>query len=187
MIPYLPDVSTVVLVEGVSDQRAIEALARRRGRLLSADGVAVVPMGGAQAIGSFVERYGPLGLGYRITGLCDVGEEQYFRRALERGEVGPCATRDEMEQLGFFVCDVDLEDELTRALGADAVERVIEAAGETASFRTFRKQVEKRALPLEQQLHGFMWNRKRRYAPLLVEALDPSRTPRPLERLLAHV
>jgi predicted ATP-dependent endonuclease of OLD family len=33
---------TVVLVEGVSDRNAIEALAKRRGRDLSAEGISVV-------------------------------------------------------------------------------------------------------------------------------------------------
>jgi predicted ATP-dependent endonuclease of OLD family len=42
----------VILVEGVSDQRAVEAVAERRRRDLAAEGVAVVPIGGAQAIGS---------------------------------------------------------------------------------------------------------------------------------------
>jgi predicted ATP-dependent endonuclease of OLD family len=37
----------VVLVEGASDRRAVETLARRRGRDLQAEGVAVVPMGGS--------------------------------------------------------------------------------------------------------------------------------------------
>ena len=37
----------VVLVEGTSDRRAVETLARRRGRDLQAEGVAVVPMGGS--------------------------------------------------------------------------------------------------------------------------------------------
>jgi hypothetical protein len=32
-----------------------------------------------------------------------------------------------------------------------------------------------------------MTNRKIRYAPLLVEALDLARVPRPLDRVLAHV
>jgi hypothetical protein len=92
-----------------------------------------------------------------------------------------------MEALGFFVCDVDLEDELTRSLGPEAVEQVIAAEGETSAFRTFRKQPEKRGLALEEQLRAFMWNRKIRYATLLVEALDLSRVPRPLDRLLAAV
>ena len=41
----------VVLVEGISDQRAVVALATRRGRDLEAEGVSVVPIGGAHAIG----------------------------------------------------------------------------------------------------------------------------------------
>jgi hypothetical protein len=45
---------TVVLVEGISDQRALETLAERRGRNLDAEGVSIVPIGGAQAIGSFL-------------------------------------------------------------------------------------------------------------------------------------
>jgi len=32
-----------------------------------------------------------------------------------------------------------------------------------------------------------MWNRKIRYAPLLVAALDLTRVPRPLDGVLAHV
>jgi hypothetical protein len=178
---------TVVLVEGISDQRAVEALARRRGRDLAAEGVAVVRMGGAQAIGGCLEQYGPHGLDLRLAGLCDAGEEPYVRRALERAGLGADLTRETMENLGFYVCDVDLEDELTRSLGPDAVERVIEAEGETLAFRTFQKQPEKRSLPLEAQLKEFMWNRKIRYAALLVDALDLSRVPRPLDRLLAAV
>jgi len=41
--------------------------------------------------------------------------------------------------------------------------------------------------PLDEQLYGFMWNRKQRYAVVLVEALDLDRVPRPLDRVLAHV
>jgi predicted ATP-dependent endonuclease of OLD family len=75
-------VQAVVLVEGISDQQAIEALARRHGRDLAAEGVAVVPIGGAQAIGGFLERLGPRGLDVRLAGLCDVAEERHFRRGL---------------------------------------------------------------------------------------------------------
>lgn len=37
---------TAVLLEGLSDLAAVEALAARRGRDLAAEGVCVVPMGG---------------------------------------------------------------------------------------------------------------------------------------------
>jgi len=60
-------VRTVVLVEGVSDRLAVEALARRRGRNLDVEGVTVVSMGGAQAIGSFLARFGPQGLDLRLA------------------------------------------------------------------------------------------------------------------------
>ena len=177
----------VVLVEGISDQRALTTLATRRGRDLEAEGVSVVPIGGAHAVGTYLERLGPRGLDLKLAGLCDVGEEGAFRRALERAGMGTDLTRDEMEALGFYVCDTDLEHELVRALGSDAVQSVVEAQGELGSFRTFQKQPAKRELPLEEQLWRFMWNRKIRYAPLLVDALDLSRVPRPLDGVLARV
>jgi hypothetical protein len=52
------DARAIVLVEGVSDQIAIETLAARRGRDLATEGVAVVPIGGAQAVTPFVTRFG---------------------------------------------------------------------------------------------------------------------------------
>jgi len=178
---------TVVLVEGTSDQRALDALARRRGVNLDAAGVSIVPIGGAHAIGSFLELYGPRGLDVRLAGLCDAPEERHFRRALERAGLGSELNRAEMERLGFYVCDANLEDELIRALGSAAVEQIIDAEGELGSFRTYQKQPAHRHRTTEEQLWGFMWNRKIRYATLLVEALDLTRVPRPLDRLLAHV
>src|SRR6185312_12194911 len=47
----------VILVEGVSDRRALEALAARRGRVLTDDGVTVVAMDGAGNIGRFLDEY----------------------------------------------------------------------------------------------------------------------------------
>jgi hypothetical protein len=182
--------STVVLVEGVSDQAALEALAVRRGRDLGAERVSIVPIGGAQAIGSFLERYGPRGLDVRLAGLCDAAEEGDFRRALERAGLGADLTRAEMEALGFYVCVVDLEDELIRSLGAAAVEQVVHAQGELRSFRTLQKQPAQQERTREEQLRRFLGTRggrKIQYARLLVEALDLSRVPRPLERVLAHV
>ena len=180
----------VVLVEGVSDQRALEALAQRHGRNLDAEGVTVVPIGGAQAIGRVLDRFGPRGLDIRLAGLCDAGEEGDFRRGLERAGLGSDLTRTDMERLGFYVCDADLEDELIRALGTARVEEVVDAQRELGSFRTLQKQPEWRGRPVEEQLRRFMGSggsRKIRYARLLVETLDLTHVPRPLERVLAHV
>jgi hypothetical protein len=180
----------VVLVEGVSDQRALEALATRRGRDLRAEGISIVPMMGAHNIGTFLQRLGPQGSGVGLAGLCDAGEEVHFRRALERVGLGTDLTRAEMEALGFYVCVEDLEDELIRALGAAAVERIVDSQGELGRFRTLQKQPAQQGRAVEQQLRRFLGTRsgrKAQYAPLLVNALELTRVPRPLERLLAHV
>jgi Overcoming lysogenization defect protein-like, TOPRIM domain len=181
---------SVVLVEGLSDQRALEALAVRRGRDLAAEGVAVLPIGGAQAIGKFLDRFGPRALDVGLAGLCDVGEEAHFRRALERAGFGSDLTRAGMESLGFYVCIADLEDELIRSLGVCAVERVIEAQGDLGSFRTFQKQPAWRGRPHAEQLRRFIGTssgRKIESAALLVDALDLADVPRPLGRLLDHI
>jgi hypothetical protein len=180
----------VVLVEGVSDQRALEALAERRGGSLDAEGISILPIGGAQAIGRVLERYGPQGLDLRLAGLCDAGEESDFRRGLERAGLGSNLTRADMERLGFYVCVEDLEDELIRALGVAAVERVVDAQGDLGSFRTLQKQPAWQGRTTEEQFRRFMGSggsRKIRYARLLVDALDLGKVPQPLDRVLAHV
>jgi hypothetical protein len=180
----------VILVEGVSDQAALEALAERRGRALGAHGVAIVPMGGATNIGHFLDLLGPHGLGVRLAGLCDADEEGCFRRALERAGLGAGLSRAGMEALGFYVCAADLEEELIRALGAATVEQVIQAQGEIRSLRIFQRQPAQQGHSPDRQLHRFMGTRagrKSQYARLLVGALDLDRIPRPLDRVLAHV
>lgn len=177
----------VVLVEGISDQVALRALAKRCGRDLDADGVSIVTMGGAQAIGRYLDLFGPRGADIRLAGLCDVREEPVFRAALERAGFGSELTRADMERLGFYVCVEDLEDELVRSAGAANVEQIMASEGELRSFRTFQKQPAKRELTYEEQLWRFMWNRKARYASLLVDALNLDRIPKPLDGVLRHV
>jgi hypothetical protein len=145
-------------------------------------------MGGAQAIGRFLDVFVPQGL--RLAGLCDAAEEGEFMRGLERAGLGSNLTRGGMEEIGFFVCVEDLEDELIRAHGAAAVEEVIEAEGDLGSFRTLQKQPAWQGRPVEEQLRRFMGSggsRKIRYARRLVDALDPAKIPRPLDAVLAHV
>jgi hypothetical protein len=183
-------VRAVVLVEGISDRAAVETLAERRGRDLAADGVAVVPIGGAQAIGRFLARFGPSGLDLKLAGLCDAAEERDFQRGLECAGLGSELTREQMEALGFYVCDADLEEELIRALGVEGVEEVVRAHGDLSSFRTMQKQPDWRGRPTAAQLRRWLGSggrRKIRYARFLVEALEPAQVPRPLDRVLAHV
>ncbi|GAC1640658.1 MAG: hypothetical protein NVS4B2_30130 [Chloroflexota bacterium] len=186
------DARTLVLVEGASDQIAVETLATRLGRNLDREGIAVVSIGGAHAIGRFLTRFGPLGLDMRLAGLCDVGEERVMQQSLRRTGLGSGArlTRAEMEELGFYVCVADLEDELIRALGAASVESALDAQGDLGSFRTLQKQPALRGQTIEAQMRRFMGSgggRKIRYARLLVDMLDLARIPRPLYEVLAHI
>ena len=173
-----PGSCAVVLVEGMSDQAAVQTLAERSGRDLHAEGVFVVPMGGATNVGHFVDLFGPRGFGVRLAGLCDQGEERDYRRGLDgAGTEAP-----------YFVCVADLEDELIRALGTGRVEDLIEAEGESGPFLTFTRQPAHRDRARDQQLHRFMGTRsgrKIRYGHLLAAAVDPGQVPGPLAGLLA--
>jgi hypothetical protein len=180
----------LVLVEGDSDRVALLALATRLGRDLPAEGVEVVDLGGATNVGRFLEELEASGAAPRLAGLYDAPEERYFRRGLERGGHGPVPDRARLEELGFFACEDDLEDELIRALGAAAVERVVERQGELLSLRILQRQPAQRGRSVEDQLHRFLGTRSGRkslYARLLVEALDLDSVPAPLTAVLRRV
>ncbi|WP_405595332.1 ATP-dependent endonuclease [Streptomyces sp. NBC_01410] len=174
-------VRTTVLLEGLSDLAAVEALAARRGRDLAAEGVCVVPMGGAMSVGRYAGLLGPPGLGLRLTGLCDEGEQDFYERGL---------TRAQAPLQDIYVCTADLEDELVRALGMARVEEILRAEGDFRAWQTFQRQPAQHGRPRHQQVRRFLGTkkgRKIRYGRLLVEALVPDRTPPPLDCLLASL
>jgi hypothetical protein len=180
----------VVLVEGHSDRVALQTLADRLGRDLAAEGVVVVPMGGITNIRAFATRYGPRGLGLPLAGLYDAAEEPVLRRGLAAAGLPAALEQDGPERLGFHACSVDLEDELLRALGTDAVEAVIGEAGEAQSLRLLAGMPAQRGWTREALLRRFLTSqagRKARYAALLVAALAPEQVPAPLTAVLAHV
>jgi hypothetical protein len=184
-----PAAKAIVLVEGISDQIAVETLAARRGRDLVAERVVVVPTGGAHAITRYLRQFGPAGAGMRLAGVCDAGEENVVRRGLARAGIGTPATRADMERLGFYVCVEDLEDELIRAIGATRVESLIDSQGDSGSFRSLQRQPEWRGQPAQAQLRRFLGSgatRKLRYARLLAGAVDLDRLPHPLEGVITR-
>lgn len=179
---------TVVLVEGISDQLALETLAGRHGLDLAAEGIVVVPIGGAQAATRHLLRFGPRGAGLAVVGLCDAAEERHVRRGLAAAGLGAPRDRAEMERAGFFVCEEDLEDELIHASGPAVVEALLDSQGDLGSFRTLRAQPAWRGEACDAQLRRWLGagaSRKLRYARLLVLALDLDRAPRPLRAVLA--
>jgi hypothetical protein len=182
---------TVVLVEGPSDQIALETAAVGRGRDLEAERLVIVPIDGAHAIGRFLRRVGTPATRVRLAGLCDLLEEEIFRRGLVAAHVGSPRTRSDMEHLGFYVCVSDLEDELIRAVGTAGVEALFDSQGDLGSFRSLQGQPAWRGREPEAQMRRFLGSgsrRKLRYARLLVEAaVGRDALPRPLDALLTVV
>jgi hypothetical protein len=163
------DGAVVIAVEGVSDRVVLELLARRRSRDLAAEGIEVVPIGGAHAIARFVAG---VPAGTAVRGLCDANEAYLFRRVLD----------------DVFVCTPDLEGELIRALGVEAVQAVIIDAGGLRAFQKFQQQPAQQGRPLMAQLDRWLRSsssRYKRYLPLLVEALELDQVPQPLDEVLA--
>src|SRR5437763_16700036 len=119
----------------MSDRTVLELLARRDGRDLAAERIEIVPIGGAHAIRRFVETLRP---GTSVRGLCDANEAPLFRRVLD----------------DVYVCNPDLEGELIRALGVEAVEAALGPGLE--SFRMFQQQVAQRRRPVDAQLHRWL-------------------------------
>lgn len=180
----------VVLVEGNSDLVALHTLAERHGRDLFTEGIEIVAMGGITNTRAFASRFGPHGLGLPLAGLYDAADEAKLRHGLAAAGLGSALEADGPSTLGFYKCSADLEDELIRALGVEAVEAVIEAAGEVHSLRLLAGMPAQRDWTREAVLRRFLGvrsGRKARYAALLVQALEPSRVPEPLTAVLARV
>jgi hypothetical protein len=177
----------VVLVEGDSDAAALGALAERSGRDLRRERVHVMSAKGVTNFARLLHEIGTTLPDVEIVGLYDEAEERHVRSGLERAGHGVMATRDDIEARGFFVCSADLEDELIRALGVGAFERLLAAEGELTSFRRFQQMPQQRDRDHRAQLHRFLGTRsmrKIRYGRLLVGALAPDEVPAPLTRLL---
>jgi hypothetical protein len=183
--------SSVVLVEGISDQVALETAAVGRGRDLDAESVVIVPIGGAHATRRFLTVLNPLSTQVRLAGLCDRREEGVFRRGLATAQAGSALVRAHLAFVGLFVCVDDLEDELIRALGTVGVEALFDAQGDLGALRRFQTQPAWRERAPEAQIRRFLGSgsrRKIRYARLLVEAAGTrDRLPPPLADLLATI
>lgn len=166
-----------VLVEGDSDRGAIESLATRLGHAPERGSIVVVSMNGVTNIAHYLKMYWKAD---RLAVLCDAAEAEYVQRAVDRhpGEVG------------VFVCEADLEEELIRALGVEHLLDFLHRQGELAGFHTMQKQPDHRDRPIERQLHRFIGirsGRKIRYGRDLAAELPDDAIPRPLADLLVYM
>ena len=113
------DARAVVLVEGVSDQIAVEVLADRLGRDLEADGVVVVPIGGAHAVRKTLADFADRPT-VRLSGLVDWAEAELF--------VAAAADSAALTPDRIHACDADLEEELIRAMEPTELEALLAPA-----------------------------------------------------------
>lgn len=178
--------SALILVEGVSDQVAVETLALRRGRDLDSEGVVVFPVGGAHGFLPHLLEFGPRGRNLRLAGMYDVGEDSFLRQGLRAAGLGD----GDPKESGFHVCVLDLEDELIRAAGIPRAEALLDSQGDLQPFRTLQSQPSWRGRDPAGQLRRFLGSgsrRKLRYAGLLVGVVELDQMPRPLDAVLAAV
>ena len=169
----------IVLVEGVTDQIAVDRVAARRGVGLNGPEVVVAPMGGAHAVATFLaaidERSRRPDV---VVGLCDDREAHVFRSAFARWR---------WPSGHVHVCRPDLEAELIRALTPIRFLELIEREGDLGSFRTLQRQGVWRDRPIEEQLHRFLRAGARRghvYVGAMVDALVDDEIPAPLDAVV---
>jgi hypothetical protein len=175
----------VVLVEGITDYQAVRLIARTLGRDLDAEGIAVLPLDGGGSLKIYLELLGPTGLDVKLAGLCDADYEQGWRERLTAAGV-PASTRQDMEAIGFFVSDRDLEDELITALGTTNTQLVIADDGAASNFQRFASSPSRQGRSLAQQLHAFVQTKKTRWTPQLAAAVAPGKIPPSIAALLAN-
>ncbi|MWB97899.1 ATP-dependent endonuclease [Agromyces sp. MMS17-SY077] len=173
----------VVLVEGESDRRVLALVAERLGVDLAAADVRVVVLDGITNLRRAVAAE-PAGI--HVFGLYDGAEQRQVSRML--AEAGRPTADDAagLEALGYYACTLDLEDELIRAAGPEAVVAAIAAAGELGKLRSFQRQPAQRGRPIEAQLHRFAGTaagRKHRFGASIVAGLPLADIPSPIRRL----
>jgi len=160
--------------------------AGRRGVDMGPSAVRIAGIGEQiSALGYSIKDKGDL-----LTPLPELRDEQDQKKKYIDDIASVCTRLHDtsLESFGFFACAADLEDELIAALGAESVERVIEAQSELPSLRRFQAMPQHRGTPVRQQLRRFLGTRatrKIRTAPRLVEALTVAQLPRPLAGLAA--
>jgi hypothetical protein len=158
-----------VLVEGESDRRALLTLAPRLG----------VPTPEITVLDGITNLRKHLAGPDRapVLLLHDRGESAYVVRVLT----------DSPPDVRRFVCDLDLEDELIRAVGVPGVLAVVEARGERPAYDRMAQQPAQRGRPDAQRLRRWLGARsghKLTYAGYLAEAVPLGSVPAPLRDLL---
>ncbi len=180
---------TVVLLEGRSDVAAVRAVAAAYGLTAGLHRYQLVDMGGVTNIRRHLAHIRSRSEPVRVVGMCDAAEAHVFLRALQVDRDGR-QREGGLAELGFYVCEADLEDELIRALGAERVLDLLRRLGLQPRFAAFRRQPAWRDRPLHEQLHRFAGvasGRKTLLAGAFAGDLASDEVPAPLRRLIGRM
>ncbi|GAA5167979.1 hypothetical protein [Ornithinimicrobium tianjinense] len=194
-MPVAPAVPVLVLLEGPSDVAALDAVldgqSQGQGPRRTGEGTAyrLVDMGGVTNVARHLAAAGRQRPAAEVLGLCDAAEAWVVVRALREAgrDVDDVA---DLARWGFFVCDRDLEEELIRALGAEACLALLEREGLGERFRAFSRQRPWVDRPVEDRLHRFAGvasGRKIRLARAMAAALRPDEVPPPIAALVSRL
>jgi ABC-type lipoprotein export system ATPase subunit len=176
----------VIFVEGITDYQAVRVVATTLGYDLDAMGVAVVALDGAASLTTFLQIMGPQGLDLSIGGICDADYENEWCEYLTAAGL-PAGTRQDLNRLGFFVSDRDLEDELVTALGTTAAQMVFANDDASARFQRYANQPAHRDKTLHEQIRGFAQTRKAYWTPRLAAAVTAANVPSSVKEALDRV
>jgi putative ATP-dependent endonuclease of OLD family len=168
---------TLVVVEGPSDRLALFEVAAILDIDLDALGIVVLALDGAMWIKLATLVYGPPGLSVPLRGLVDADHEGKWQSALTAVGLA-AASRQDLKNHGFFVCDPDLEPVLVDALGVPTVEQVIANDGATSELQLLAQQPSYANASRRDQIVAFVKKDKTRWAPLMAARLTiTSQTP----------
>lgn len=171
----------VLLVEGPSDAAAVVALAGALDVDVPTSGVVVM-----DGITNVRRHLVELAVDVQPAVLHDAGEAAHVLRVLDTLRSSDGRTRP----VRTIECDVDLEDELIRALGVERVVEIVTSGGDLAAWHTITRQPFHRDRDPATVMHRFLGagsGRKIRYAGLMAAALDAATAPSPLLAALDHV
>lgn len=176
----------VAFVEGITDYQTVRVIAATLGRHLDAEGIAVVALDGAASLTTFLQIMGPEGLELAVGGICDADYEADWCSYLTAAGL-PASNRQDLNALGFYVSDLDLEDELVTALGTTAAQLVFANDGATQRFQNYSGQPAHKGKSLHEQVRGFAQTKKVYWTPRLAAAVTAASVPTSIKDLLDHV
>ena len=175
---------TVILVEGFSDLLAVRTLAERLEINLDATDVSLISLEGETLFKHYLQLLGPQGLQLSLRGLCDADAEAGWIARLSAAGLA-VAGRQELNALGFQVCDPDLEAILLAPLSEAEVEHTFDADGALEAFTAFSQRPENTGTPRAALYEQFVKKEKIRWAPLLAAAIPLTAIPAPVAATLA--